>query len=195
MGAYLDTQLLTAAQRDEVIERVMLPALHRMNEQGTPFHGFLYAGLMMTAEGPKLLEFNVRLGDPETQAIMHSFTGDLGALLWEAANGSLPDLRPENAKPSVCVVLAAEGYPDQPRIGDEITGVGEAEAAGANVFQAGTKQEGTRLLTNGGRVLGVTTGGNTLQVAIKNAYAAAAKIRFEGMHYRRDIGHKSLRRC
>jgi phosphoribosylamine---glycine ligase len=142
----------------------------------------------MTADGPKVLEFNVRLGDPESQALMHSFEGDLGELL----NGD--DSAGSWKSPSVCVVLAAQGYPDTPRTGDPISGIPEAESIGATVFQAGTKREGNSLLTSGGRVLGVTAGAETLQAAVDGAYRAVEKIYFDGMHYRRDIGQKGLRR-
>ena len=188
MGAYCDSRILTAQQSGEVMERIMLPAIRQMRKEGTPFTGFLYAGLMMTADGPKVLEFNVRLGDPETQALMHSFEGDLGKFL----NGD--DSAGSWKSPSVCVVLAAQGYPDTPRTGDPISGIPEAESIGATVFQAGTKREGNSLLTSGGRVLGVTAGAETLQAAVDGAYRAVEKIYFDGMHYRRDIGQKRLRR-
>ena len=187
MGAYCDPRILTARESGEVMDRIMLPAIHQMKKEGAPFTGFLYAGLMMTSEGPKVLEFNVRLGDPETQALMYSFEGDLVDVL----NGGV---RPAAAQPSVCVVLAAAGYPEQPRTGDRITGVEAAEATGATVFHAGTKLREGELVTNGGRVLGVTANGPTLQLAIERAYEAAGKIHFEGIHYRRDIGHRGLRR-
>jgi phosphoribosylamine---glycine ligase len=192
MGAYLDSDILSSQESGQIMDRVMLPALAQMQKERTPFTGFLYAGLMMTAEGPKLLEFNVRLGDPETQAIMHSFQGDLAQFLLEAGNGPVPTLRDPSPSRSVCVVIASQGYPDQPRTGDVVTGIAEAENTGAVVFQAGTKRVGSDLVTNGGRVLGVTAGGDTLQIAITRAYAAVEKIHFDGMHYRRDIGRKGL---
>ncbi len=188
MGAYCDQRILTSAQSGEIMERVMLPAIRQMQKEGTPFTGFLYAGLMMTADGPKVLEFNVRLGDPETQALMYSFEGDLGELLKGDASA-----RNVGHRRRLCVVLAAEGYPDNPRTGDVISGIPEAEATGATVFQAGTKREGNSLVTNGGRVLGVTAGAPTLQAAMDNAYRAVEKIHFDGMHYRRDIGQKGSR--
>lgn len=194
MGAYCDTRILTSQQSGEIMERIMLPAIAQMRREGNPFTGFLYAGLMMTGDGPKVLEFNVRLGDPETQALMYSFQGDFAEVLSPATN-SVGAIYPGSwTSCSVCVVLAAKGYPGKPRTGDVITGIEEAEATGATVFHAGTKKEGDRLLTNGGRVLGVTAGGATLQTAIDNAYAAVAKIHFDGMHYRKDIGQKGLKR-
>ncbi|MBV9759471.1 MAG: phosphoribosylamine--glycine ligase [Acidobacteriaceae bacterium] len=193
MGAYCDSRILSAAQSGEVMERIMLPAVRQLAIEGTPFTGFLYAGLMMTAEGPKVLEFNARLGDPEAQALLYSFEGDFADLLIggvRAANQPTPPA----PRPSVCVVMAAEGYPENPRTGDEVHGMEAAEATGATVFQAGTRREGSVLVTNGGRVLGVTAGGDTLQTAISKAYAAAGKIQFAGMHYRTDIGQRGLKR-
>jgi phosphoribosylamine---glycine ligase len=194
MGAYCDTRILTSQQSGEIMERIMLPAITQMRKEGTPFTGFLYAGLMMTAEGPKILEFNVRLGDPETQVLMHSFQGDFAEVftMMDTGFANLPNLAWAN--PSVCVVLAAEGYPDTPRTGDPILGLAEAEASGAIVFHAGTKRDGDMLVTAGGRVLGVTAAGESLQTAITNAYTAVDKIRFRGMQYRKDIGAKGLQR-
>ncbi len=199
MGAYTDSRILTSRQIGEVMERIMLPTLRQMNADGTPFTGFLYAGLMMTGEGPKILEFNVRLGDPETQSILHCFSGDLADLLRQMADGAAPTPPPPPIGCSVCVTLAAEGYPDAPRLGDLITGIREAEATGATVFHAGTKQVsddlgGHDLVTSGGRVLGVTAGADTLQGAMDRAYAAVNKISFRGMHHRRDIAQKGLAR-
>jgi phosphoribosylamine---glycine ligase len=188
MGAYFDSRILTPQQSGEIMDRIMLPAIRQMRKDGTPYTGFLYAGLMMTTDGPKVLEFNVRLGDPEAQALMYSFEGDLAEFLnGDASAGSW-------RSPSACVVLAAQGYPDKPRTGDVISGVPEAESTGATVFHAGTKREGNSLLTNGGRVLGVTAGGLILQAALDKAYRAVEEIHFDGMHYRRDIGQKGLRR-
>jgi phosphoribosylamine--glycine ligase len=168
------------------MERIMLPTLRQMREEGSPFTGFLFAGLMLTADGPKVLEFNARLGDPETQAILHSFQGDFAAFL---DHGEAP-----KSGCSVCITLASASYPDAPKVGDVIAGITEAEATGATVFHAGTKQRDSDVVTAGGRVLGVTAGGGTLPEAIDRAYAAAAHVHFEGMHYRRDIGRKGLRR-
>jgi len=190
MGAYVDSRILTEQESGVIMERIMLPTLARMRTEGTPFTGFLYAGLMMTADGPKILEFNVRLGDPETQAILHNYQGDLAELLRMPGDVK----RPNAAGCSVCITLAASGYPDAPRSGDTIQGIEEAEATGATVFHAGTKLVDGRLVTNGGRVLSVTAGGDTLKAAIDKAYLAARKIHFDGMHYRKDIGQKGLKR-
>ncbi len=194
MGAYADSRILTPAQSGDIMERIMLPVISHMRQEGTPFTGFLYAGLMMTADGPKVLEFNVRLGDPEAQALMHSFRGDFGEVLTLAAHGTGAISGRAWGSCSVCVVLAAEGYPNAPIVGDVVTGIAEAEATGATVFQAGTSQQGNELVASGGRVLGVTAGGETLPSAIEAAYVAVGKIHFRGMQYRKDIGQKGLRR-
>ena len=188
MGAYADSRILTSHQTGVIIDRIMLPTLAQMRKEGAPFTGFLYAGLMMTPTGPKILEFNVRLGDPETQAILHQFSGDLAELLTtNAAQPTAPSC-------SVCLTLAARGYPESPRLGDPIHGISEAEATGVTVFHAGTKLVDGQLVTAGGRVLSVTAGGQTLQSAIDSAYLAATKIHFPGIHYRQDIGQKGLKR-
>jgi phosphoribosylamine--glycine ligase len=190
MGAYCDSAILTGAQEREILERVIHPTV-----AATGFTGFLYAGLMMTGAGPKVLEFNVRLGDPETQPLMHSMTSDFVPALVAAAEGDLGGARLEwKPGPSVCVVLASGGYPGAYPTGKPIEGMEAAEALGATVFQAGTRQGAAGIETAGGRVLGVTAGGADLSQAIARAYQACARIRFEGMHYRRDIGRKGLSR-
>jgi len=195
MGAYSDSRILTPAQREQVQRDVMDRTIEQMKAEGAPFRGFLYAGLMMTARGPMVLEFNVRLGDPETQALLHRMDCDFGVVLMNAAQGKLGS-EPIRFKPdpSICVVMAAHGYPGKPRQGDEITGIEAAEAEGAAVFHAGTKMENGKLVTAGGRVLGVTHSGSTLQEAISNVYRACDRIHFDGMQLRRDIGAKGLRR-
>jgi phosphoribosylamine--glycine ligase len=160
--------------------------------EATHFTGFLYAGLMMTDAGPKVLEFNVRLGDPETQPLMHRMDSSFAEVLLNAATGSLNGTTLRWKKePSVCVVMAAYGYPGDVRTGDVISGI---EHCGAEVFQAGTRRTARGLETAGGRVLGVTASGSNLEGAIANAYAAVERIHFDGAHYRRDIGRKGLKR-
>jgi phosphoribosylamine---glycine ligase len=149
----------------------------------------------MTTAGPKVLEFNVRLGDPETQPLMHRLTSDLAPILAAAASGDLHAVKLEwRPGPSVCVVLASGGYPGSYEVGKSISGIPEAEALGATVFHAGTRQGPNGIETAGGRVLGVTAAGNDLPSALNRAYAAVRAIRFEGMHYRTDIGWRGLRR-
>jgi phosphoribosylamine---glycine ligase len=185
MGAYCDTRILTEAQRREINDKVIMATIGGMKSRGTPFSGFLYAGLMMTADGPKVLEFNVRLGDPECQPLMYRMEGDFVATLVDGAPMQW------KAEPSVCVVMAAEGYPGTPKKGDVISGV---EGCGATVFQAGTKATDKEIVTSGGRVLGVTSSGADLQTAIDNTYAAVKRISWDGVQYRNDIGAKGLKR-
>lgn len=188
MGAYCDTRILSDTQTSQVMETVMNRAIAGMKHEGTPFTGFLYAGLMITADGPKVLEFNVRLGDPETQAILHAMEGDfLQFLRGDSSAVRWP-------RPSVCVVLAAAGYPDKPRVGDPITGLATGDNGRSVVFHAGTTQRDGHIVTSGGRVLGVTASGVSLPSAIEAAYQAVAPIKFEGMQFRRDIGRKGLQR-
>ena len=186
MGAYCDAGILSDAVTRMVMDRVIYPTVEAMN-----FTGFLYAGLMITADGPKVLEFNVRLGDPETQPLMHRMESDFVPALLAASEGRLAGQKLAwNAGPSVCVVLASAGYPGACETGKEIRGVHLAEALGVTVFQAGTKMAHGRLETSGGRVLGVTASGAYLPAAIAAAYEGVRHIEFEGMHYRHDIGSK-----
>lgn len=190
MGAYCDSRILSAAENRAILDSIIRPTI-----EATGFTGFLYAGLMMTSSGPKVLEFNVRLGDPETQPIMHRMRTDLAPLLLAAARGALPAAGIEwNPGPSVCVVLASGGYPGAFATGKPIQGIEAAESTGAAVFHAGTRQSPAGVETAGGRVLGVTASGADLKAAIDNAYAAARLVHFEGMHYRTDIGRKGLKR-
>lgn len=196
MGAYVDERILTAEQTQTILDTVMRPAIDGMRKEGSPFTGFLYAGLMMTATGPKTLEFNVRMGDPETQPIMYRLRSDLGEVLLAGATGQLANTTLDwSPDPSVAIVLAAAGYPGKPATGDIITGIDDAEALGAKVFHAGTRMDADgSLLTSGGRVLAVTASGPTLPEAIESAYRSAAPIRFQGMQFRKDIGKKGLKR-
>ncbi|MBZ5610359.1 MAG: phosphoribosylamine--glycine ligase [Acidobacteriia bacterium] len=193
MGAYCDGRILDHFQQSEILAQVIHPAIQHMRAEGQPFTGFLYAGLMMTPRGPKVLEFNARLGDPETQVLMHRMQSDFVEALFAAAHGTLDESdltwRPE---PSVCVVLAAAGYPGSVRTGDAVRGLDRI--TGATVFHAGTRLDNNVLVTSGGRVLGVTARGETLASAIENTYREVAPISFAGMHYRTDIGRKGLKR-
>ena len=190
MGAYCSRDILSDADTRMVLDRVIYPTVRAMN-----FTGFLYAGLMMTADGPKVLEFNVRLGDPETQPLMHRMQSDFVPALLAAAEGRLAGHQLEwNGGPSVCVVMASAGYPGSYETGKEIRGLVQAELHGAVVFQAGTRMLHGRLETAGGRVLGVTASGADLRAATAAAYEAVSHIEFEGMHYRRDIAAKGIGR-
>jgi len=194
MGAFAPSPLITEEMSHRVCDEIVLPVLAGMDHEGNPYRGFLYVGLMLTADGPKVIEFNVRFGDPEAQVVLPMLDEDLAWLLGEAATGALPS-RPARFRrePHVGVVLAAGGYPDAPETGKAIDGVAAAgDVPGAIVFHAGTAKREGRLVTAGGRVLTVVGRSTTFKDAIDTAYAAASRIHFDGMQYRRDIGRKAL---
>ncbi len=196
MGAYAPAPAVTPEILRQVVEQIIRPTLRGMAAEGRPYTGCLYVGLMLTPGGPKVVEYNVRFGDPETQAVLPLYDGDFFGLLLASCEGTVASLPAVAAsgRSAVCVVLASGGYPDRYATGKPISGIEDAEAMdGVVVFHAGTKEEGGRLVTAGGRVLGVTaTGEGTLRDTIARAYAAAGTISFEGMHYRRDVGQKAL---
>ena len=196
MGAYSPAPVVTPQLHARVMREIIQPAIAGMAKDGTPYTGFLYAGLMIDKAGnPKTLEFNCRLGDPETQPIMLRLKSDLLALIEHALEGTLDKAAADwDRRSALCVVLAAANYPDEPRKGDEIAGLPKADDD-CRVFHAGTKLEGGRILTNGGRVLGVTALGDSLKMARTRAYLAADSIRFEGVQYRKDIGHRALKKA
>ena len=190
MGAYSADELLPAELRHTIEKTIVEPTMRGLAADGIPYQGFLYVGLMLTKIGPKVLEFNCRLGDPETQAILARVDFNLAEVLADVAAGNL---KPEKMKwksgASACVVMASGGYPEKFETGKEIRGLAEAgRVADVKVLHAGTKRAGDLLLTSGGRVLGVTATGNTLNAALQKAYEALGKIQFEGMQYRKDIG-------
>lgn len=189
MGAYAPARLLSDAALEAVRRDVMLPTLAELARRGTPFRGALYAGLMLTPAGPRVLEFNARLGDPETQVLMMQTAEDLLPWFLAAATGALPD-RPLRTHPgvSVGVVLAAPGYPDAPSTGHVIEGLEGPLPEGVLVFHAGTKRSGDRIVTAGGRVLTVCARGASVPLARAAALEASERIRFEGRQLRRDIG-------
>jgi phosphoribosylamine--glycine ligase len=194
MGAFAPSPLITEEMSRRVCDEIVLPVLAGMDHEGNPYRGFLYVGLMLTADGPKVIEFNVRFGDPEAQVVLPMLDEDLAWLLGEAATGALPS-RPARFRrePHVGVVLAAGGYPDAPEMGKAIDGLAAAsDVPGAIVFHAGTAKREGRLVTAGGRVLTVVGRSTTFKDAIDTAYAAASRIHFDGMQYRRDIGRKAL---
>jgi len=174
---------------EELVARVHQPVLDLLAARGTPFHGVLYAGLMLTAQGPRVLEFNVRFGDPETQAVLPRLRSDLLDLLWRAAEpGGLAGAEPRwDERAAVCVVLAARGYPDAPVLGDPVTGLDHVPE-GVEVTHAGTAERDGALVTAGGRVLGVTALGADREAARAGAYAGADVIEFKGKQLRRDVG-------
>ncbi len=194
MGAYSPALIFTPEFKQEVIQRVLVPAVNGMRAEGIPYQGVLYAGLMITDKGPMTLEFNARFGDPETQPLMMRMQSDIVPILEACADGTLDtcslEWKPEAA---VCVVMASEGYPGAYEKGRPIQGLEQANAlSGVTVFHAGTKQQGEHIVTSGGRVLGVTALGGTVQKAIATAYQAVGKIQWPGAHYRTDIGQKAL---
>ena len=190
MGAYSTDELLPEALRKTIASTIVEPTLKGLVDDGIPYQGFLYIGLMLTSSDPKVLEFNCRMGDPETQAIVARMDFDLAEVLQDVAAGRL-DASKLRWKPgsSACVVLASGGYPRRFETGKKVAGLTGAEkVTGVKVLHAGTKRVDDEIVTSGGRVLGVTAVGPTLGAALGSAYAAADKIHFDGMHYRRDIG-------
>lgn len=188
MGAYSDSRILSAPERSLILETVILPVV-----RATQFTGFLYAGLMMTSRGPEVLEFNVRLGDPETQPLMMRISSDWGEALMAAAHGALRDDSISwSPEPAACIVMASEGYPGTFATGHVISGI--RNVTGATVFHAGTKLDPATgdLVTAGGRVLGVTAVGSDLRQSLERAYEATARIHFSGAHFRKDIGKRGL---
>ncbi|MFZ5890320.1 MAG: phosphoribosylamine--glycine ligase [Myxococcota bacterium] len=195
MGTYAPAPLIDEALARRIESEVLLPVLRGMAAEGNPFRGALFAGLMVSPSGePQLLEFNVRFGDPETQVLTSVLNGDFAEALAQAAAGALrPSALTLTGESAVCVVLAAAGYPGTPRAGDVIEGLDEASRQpSVRVFHAGTRALDGRVVTSGGRVLGVTARGATLREAQQRAYVAVDAIRFSGMQFRRDIGARAL---
>ncbi|HEY0983350.1 phosphoribosylamine--glycine ligase [Schlesneria sp.] len=196
MGAYSPTPVITMDIVDTVVEKILIPMVHEMNKEGRPFRGCLYAGLMLTNQGPKVLEFNVRLGDPETQAVLFRLKSDLAKVMYAAAEGKLDQIEPLewDPRPSVCVVMASGGYPGDFEKGHPIRGLEEAaQVPETKVFHAGTKQVGGQIVNDGGRVLGVTAIGESIAEAKLRAYQAVKCIRWDGAWCRKDISDKANR--
>lgn len=195
MGAYSPAPILTDALMDEVVERILVPTVHAMNEEGRRFRGLLYAGLMLTGGGPRVLEYNVRFGDPETQPILMRLKSDLFELLDATVKGRLAEQKIEwSDDPAVCVVLASGGYPGSYEKGKVVSGLEKAaERPNTVVFHAGAKlNRQKQVVTDGGRVFGVTSTGKDIRTAIANAYRAVGDVSFEGMRFRSDIGRKAV---
>ncbi len=194
MGTISPLPWLTRNQLENIYTTIVIPTIEGMHAEGTPFTGLLYPGLKMTSKGPKVLEYNVRFGDPETQVYMATLKSDLFEIIDACVDGKLHEINIEFVKQSAaCIVLASAGYPGAYEKGKSITGIEEAQKdPDVAVFHAGTKLEANQLVTNGGRVLGVTAVADTLEEALAKAYKAADKINFEGKYCRRDIGTKSL---
>ena len=195
MGTYAPAPVMTPEMTERAVEEILKPTIAAMAKEGRVYRGCLYLGLMVTADGPKVVEFNARFGDPETQVVLPLLDSDLVAIMCACADGTLADVPirwKEGA--AVCVVLASGGYPGHYEKGQEIHGLADAEAMGALVFHAGTAMKAGKLVTNGGRVLGVVGRGADISSAVDAAYAAAAKISFKDAYYRKDIAHRALER-
>ena len=193
MGAYSPAPIYTADIHEIVVPQVLEATIKAMEQEGRPFAGILYAGLMLTADGPKVLEFNARFGDPETQAVLPRLKSDLVEIFLAIIDGRLAEMNIEwHEEAAVCVVMASGGYPESSDKGRDITALKEAEEAGAIVFHAGTKETDGNIVTNGGRVLGISALGKDIAEAIDNAYKGVKQITFENMQYRTDIGKKAF---
>ncbi|HUD15202.1 MAG TPA: phosphoribosylamine--glycine ligase [Terracidiphilus sp.] len=196
MGVYSTDTLLEPGMTEWILHHIAQPTILGMAQEDTPFVGVLYCGLMMTARGPQVLEFNARFGDPETQAILLRLESDLVEALEACIDGRLDQIEIRWSRgASACVIASSAGYPGSYKTGFPITGLAAAARVhGVQVFHSGTAQLGNQLVTGGGRVLGVTAAAASLEEALDRAYQAMAEIEFEGMYYRRDIGHRALKR-
>lgn len=195
MGAYSPVPLMTEELYYKVEAEILVPTVHAMNREGRPYKGVLYIGLMITPSGPKVLEYNIRLGDPEAQALLVRMKSDIVPIMLATITGELDTVELDwSSQESVCVVMASEGYPGSYANGKEIRGLDLLkEQKDINVFHAGTKFENGKLLTNGGRVLNVVACGDSIKEAQKKAYEAINKISFDGAYYRKDIGSKAIK--
>ena len=194
MGAYSPAPLFSQKLFDQAMHQIMYPIVKALEKENALYKGILYAGLIITTSGPKVLEFNARFGDPETQPLLMRMQSDIVPLMEACIDGTLASYKIVwNNQPAVCVVMAAEGYPGGYKKGKPISGLDKAAIMkNVTVFHAGTKKQDGQVFTDGGRVLGVTALGEDLPCAIKNAYSAVEKIRWKGIHYRKDIGHQAI---
>lgn len=195
MGTYAPAPVMTPELTERAVEEILKPTIFAMEKEGRAYRGCLYLGLMITADGPKVVEFNARFGDPETQVVLPLLDGDLVQIMHACAGGTLADV-PIRWKDgaAVCVVLAAGGYPASYEKGNEIYGIGNAEKLGALVFHAGTAKKNGKIVTNGGRVLGVVGMGKDIASAVQSAYDAVDQISFKGEYHRKDIAYRALNR-
>jgi phosphoribosylamine---glycine ligase len=196
MGVYSTSQMLEPTMTEWIMHHIAEPTIRGMAEENAPFTGVLYCGLMMTAKGPQVLEYNARFGDPETQAILVRLESDLVDALEACIDERLAETRLQwTSGASACVVASSAGYPGSYKTGLPITGLSlAAQVRDVEVFHSGTAQVGGQIVTSGGRVLGVTAGGDSLELALARAYEAMAQIQFDGIYYRRDIGHRALKK-
>jgi phosphoribosylamine--glycine ligase len=195
MGAYSPAPVVTEDLMNQITREILVPTVDGMNRSGAPYKGVLYAGVMLTAGGPRVLEFNVRFGDPETQPILMRLKSDLLEVLLAVCDGTLDEVNLEwDPRPAVCVVMASGGYPDDYQKGKKISGLQEAgKLDDVMVFHAGTRQQDGEIVTSGGRVLGVTALGRTITEAKVKAYQAVDRIHFDGVYFRRDIADKAIK--
>jgi phosphoribosylamine--glycine ligase len=196
MGTVSPATQLTVDLHKQIMQEIVLPTVAGMAAEGRRYQGVVYAGLMLTPQGPKVLEFNCRFGDPEAQVILARLKSDIVPLLQGVAAGHLPESRPEWAREAAaCVVMASRGYPDAPDTGQVIQGLEKLKGLPDVIaFHAATARKDGQLVTVGGRVLGVTALGANLASAVRRAYEAVAAVTFEGAHYRKDIGQRALAR-
>lgn len=195
MGTYAPAPVMTEENIRLATENILKPVIAAMQQEGHPYQGCLYAGLMITSEGPKVVEFNARFGDPETQVVLPLLESDLVGIMCACADGTLAEQEIKWSKGSaVCVVLASGGYPGSYSKGYEITGLGKAKSLHTLVFHAGTGEKGGKILTTGGRVLGIVATGGDVREAVDRAYKGVGEVRFQDMHYRKDIAHRALER-
>ena len=194
MGAYAPAPIITPELFDDIVERIMKRTVHALAREGCPFKGILYGGIIVTADGPRVIEFNCRMGDPETQVVLPLIKTDFVDIIEAVCNGSVADLNIElDNRAATCVVMASGGYPEAYDTGFPISGIDLAEAPGdVIVFHAGTGRNDGQLVTNGGRVIGVTAIGDTIKSSIDCVYEAVGKIDFDKAYFRRDIGHRVL---
>ena len=196
MGAYAPAPVITPELFDEIVQRIMKPTIRALASEGRPYKGVLFGGIIVTPDGPKVIEFNCRLGDPEAQVVLPLLKTDLVDIVTAVCAGSVADLAIEcDDRAATCVVMASGGYPEAYTTGFPISGIDRAEALGdVVVFHAGTAYRDRQLVTNGGRVIGVTAIGDSIQSSIAHAYKAVGKIAFDNAYFRRDIGHRALNR-
>ena len=195
MGVYSTSEMLEPSMTEWILHHIAEPTVRGMAEEGMPFVGVVYCGLMMTARGPQLLEYNARFGDPETQAILMRLESDLVDALEACIDGRLAETEMRwSGGAAACVVASSSGYPGSYKTGLPISGLSSAsKTPGVEIFHSGTSRVGSQLVTSGGRVFGITASGDSLEEALARAYEALAQIHFEGMYYRRDIGHRALK--
>ena len=196
MGAYAPAPVITPELFDEIAQRIMKPTVRALASEGRPYRGILFGGIIVTPDGPKVIEFNCRMGDPEAQVVLPLLKTDLVDIISAVCDGSVADLAIESDdRAATCVVMASGGYPEAYATGFPISGIDRAEALGdVAVFHAGTASRDRQLVTNGGRVIGVTAIGDTIQSSVDRAYEAVGKIDFDNAYFRRDIGHRALNR-